>query len=257
MRTLAICNLKGGVAKTTTAINTAAILAHDWKKKVLIIDADSQCNCTEFLQRDAVHPRGLSDILRYKGDAPAGYAAHAIEHSRIKGVDLICADDSLMDLDLTKVEQGAASASNVVAFVNALADAGMYDWLIIDCPPAFNAASAAALAAVQEVVIPMKIDAFSLRGMGNIMQQIRNMRNINPRLTLSGILPTMWYKSENIIKAEKQLRDSTLPVFSHIRRTPKADDMTFVQEPIIICSPKSAAAVDYRQFVETLIEGVQ
>lgn len=257
MRTLAICNLKGGVAKTTTAINTAAILAHDWKKKVLIIDADSQCNCTEFLQRDSVHPRGLSDILRYKGDAPAGYAAHAIEHSRIKGVDLICADDSLMDLDLTKVEQGAASAANVIQFVNSLAGAEMYDWLIIDCPPAFNAASAAALAAVQEVIIPMKIDAFSLRGMGNIMQQISNMRKLNPKLRLSGILPTMWYKSDNIISAEKQLRDSALPVFPHIRRTAKADDMTFAQEPIITCSPKSAAAVDYRQFVESLMKGVQ
>ena len=74
--------------------------------------------------------------------------------------------------------------------------------MIIDCPPAFNAASAAALVAADEVIIPIKLDAFSLRGMANIMQQVSNMRKINDSLTVAGILPTMWYKSDNIIEAE-------------------------------------------------------
>ena len=74
MRTTAIINLKGGVAKTTTALNMAAILAKDYKQRVLLVDADSQCNCTEFFQRDAVHPGTLADMLR--GLAPC------IEHSR-------------------------------------------------------------------------------------------------------------------------------------------------------------------------------
>ena len=67
MRTVAICNLKGGVAKTTTAINMAAILAAHLTQRVLVIDADSQCNTTDFLQRDKMHLRTLSDILRYNG----------------------------------------------------------------------------------------------------------------------------------------------------------------------------------------------
>ena len=102
MRTTAIINLKGGVAKTTTALNMAAILAKDYKQRVLLVDADSQCNCTEFFQRDAVHPGTLADMLR--GLAPC------IEHSRFDGVDLLPGDDSLMDLDLTKIETGSASA---------------------------------------------------------------------------------------------------------------------------------------------------
>lgn len=259
MRTVAICNLKGGVAKTTTAINTAAILAEDYKKRVLIIDADSQCNCTEFLQRDTMHPRTLSDVLRYVGAHGGKYAADGIEKTRYTDVDILCADNSLMDLDLTKVEQGATRAT-ILREMCAELDADperYYDWCIIDCPPAFNAASAAALVAADEVVIPMKIDAFSLRGMANIMQQISNMRKINPKLKLAGILPTMWYRSDNIVRAVQELRASSLPVFGRIRRSPKADDMTFEQEPIIYSSPKSATAVDYRRFVGELIEGVQ
>ena len=245
MKTLAICNLKGGVAKTTTAINTAAILAAELKQRVLIVDADSQCNCTEFLQRDKMHPGTLADMLR--GHEPE------IEKSRFENIDLIPADDGLMDLDLTKVETGSASAMCLRELAGNI-DL-VYDWMIIDCPPAFNAASAAALVAADEVVIPIKLDAFSLRGMANIMQQIRNMQKINPALKIAGILPTMWYRSDNIVNAERQLRGAGLPVFPHIRRTPKADDMTFEQEPLIVCSPRSAAAIDYRHFVECLVKG--
>lgn len=260
MKTIAICNLKGGVAKTTTAINTAAILAAERAQSVLIVDADSQCNSTEFLQRDKVHPRTLSDVLRYTGPGAGSYAAAAIEHTRYRAVDLLCADDSLMDLDLTKVEQASASATVLRDMAQELAGRAPgkgYDWMIIDCPPAFNAASAAALVAADEVVIPIKLDAFSLRGMANIMQQIKNMQKINPMLRVAGILPTMWYRSNNIVRAERELRGSGLPVFPHIRRTPKADDMTFEQEPLIVCSPRSAAAIDYRRFVGCLCEGVQ
>lgn len=243
MRTTAIINLKGGVAKTTTALNMAAILAKDYKQRVLLVDADSQCNCTEFFQRDAMHPGTLADMLR--GLAPC------IERSRFDGVDLLPGDDSLMDLDLTKIETGSASAVCLRELASELD--GKYDRMIIDCPPAFNAASAAALVAADEVIIPIKLDAFSLRGMANIMQQVSNMRKINDSLTVAGILPTMWYKSDNIIEAEKMLQEFGLPVLPHVRRTNKVDDMTFAQEPLVISSPKSAAGVDYRRVVAALM----
>lgn len=243
MRTTAIINLKGGVAKTTTALNMAAILAKDYKQRVLLVDADSQCNCTEFFQRGNAHPGTLADMLR--GLAPC------IEHSRFDGVDLLPGDDSLMDLDLTKIETGSASAVCLRELASELD--GRYDRMIIDCPPAFNAASAAALVAADEVIIPIKLDAFSLRGMANIMQQVSNMRKINDSLTVAGILPTMWYKSDNIIEAEKMLREFGLPVLPHVRRTNKVDDMTFAQEPLVISSPKSAAGVDYRRVVAALM----
>lgn len=255
MRVTAILNLKGGVAKTATTVNMAAILAADYGKRVLVVDADSQANSTEFLggSKDA---GGFADLLR-------GHADYSIQVTNLAGVRLLGADDSLMDLDLTKVETGDARVNclrELLTMVRAGAEAfgipeERFDHVLIDCPPAFNAASAAALVAADDVVIPIKLDAFSLRGMANLMRQIQNMRKINPALKLAGLLPTMIYKSDNIAEARAALEASGLPVFPPIRRTAKVDDMTFAQEPLIVSSPKSAACVDYRRFVKAYLEG--
>lgn len=251
MRTICILNLKGGVAKTATTVNMASILSHDYGKRVLVVDADSQCNTSEFFGFKGGFKKTLADILR--ADPDDGLATEdIIVQSNYSGVFLIPADDSLMDLDLTKVE----GKELYICCLRDLREAtDVYDYMIIDCPPAFNAASAAALLAADEVIIPIKLDAFSLRGMKNLMQQIANMRKINSNLKLSGILPTMWYRSDKIIEAEELLRNSAFNVFPHIRRTNKVDDMTFAQEPLIETSPRSAAAVDYRKFVKVLVEG--
>lgn len=251
MRTAVILNLKGGVAKTATAVNVAAILASDYKQRVLLVDADSQCNSTEFYGGDPAKGN-LAEVLRRGSHEDAAWG---IQSTRFTGVDLLAGDESLMDLDLTKVELQDVRATVLRDMVQLLDSMHLYDWVLVDCPPAFNAASAAALIAADEVIIPIKLDAFSLRGMANLMRQIANMRQINPKLRLGGLLPTMWYRSENIQRAEETLRASGLPVYPHIRRTNKVDDMTFAQEPLLISSPKSAAGRDYRTFVRTLMEG--
>lgn len=248
IRTTAIVNLKGGVAKTTTVINMAAILARDHESWVLVIDADSQCNTTEFFDGDP-DGKSLTDILRgaHYYDDPGAFAESCIAKTNYENIDILPGDAMLMDMDLSKVEQGTVKNNVLRYLVEKVAD--KYDHIIVDCPPAFNAASAAALVAADDVIIPIKLDAFSLRGMGNLMRQIKNMRRINPRLKLAGVLPTMWYKDEKIQKAEDQLRDAGLRVFHHIRRSDKVDDMTFRQEPLLVTSPRSAAGIDYRKFV--------
>ena len=106
-----------------------------------------------------------------------------------------------------------------------------------------------------EVLIPIKLDAFSLRGMTNLLRQVENMRKINPDLKLLGCLPTMWYRSDRTEEAETVLREGGLPVFDHIRRTDKVDEMTYAQEPLLVTSPNCAAGVDYRKFVRELMKG--
>ena len=261
MRTIAICNLKGGVAKTTTAVNLAAILAAERGKNVLVIDADSQANATSFLGGDREQP-GMAALLRRE---PA-----LVQETNVGGVRLIAGSAELMDLDLTKAGEGTVDVQclrEVRAFLEESALWGPHpaswrppspcegkalDYCLIDCPPAFNAASSAALIAADEVLIPVKLDAFALEGMANLLQQIQNMRRINPQLRVLGVLPVMWYKSESILQAERALRESGLRVLPRIRRSDRVDDMTYAQAPLISCSPRSGPCKDYRVLAKWL-----
>ena len=146
IRTTAIVNLKGGVAKSTSAINMAAILAKEHGKKVCIIDADAQCNVTEFFGADP-DKGNLARVLRNSGEEPKPGvdAAWNIQATRFEGIDILAGDDSLMDLDLSKVEQKTVNANVLRFMVDEIRE--MYDYAFIDCPPAFNAASAASMPA--------------------------------------------------------------------------------------------------------------
>lgn len=248
MRVTAIMNLKGGTAKTVTTINMAAILSRDYDKTVLLVDADSQANLTEFVSSapiDGIDVGGLSDLLSGKTGFPMP--------TQMQNVKLLKADDSLMGLDVTKAGSGEV---DIFALYTFLADYGSkFDHVLIDCPPAFSAAAMAALIAADDVIIPMKLDAFGVRGMTNLLEQVKYMRKVNADLTVSGILPTMFYPTEQMRKAEDALRASDLPVFPHIRRSTKVDDMTFAQVPLTKSSPRSSACRDYRRFVEEYLKG--
>ena len=134
IRTTAIINMKGGTAKTTTAINMAAILAKHYGKRVLLIDADSQCNTTEFFGRsDSAH--NLATILRGPtfADYPDGAVRVGIQQTDFEGIDIIAGDDSLMDMDLSAVSSGVAEVNvlrTMVEFLN-----GVYDYVLIDASP--------------------------------------------------------------------------------------------------------------------------
>ena len=255
MRTTVILNLKGGVGKTATTVNMAAILAAVYEKRVLVVDADSQCNTTEFLGGNPLIGN-LANVLRTSDNEYGKFAVSQIQQTVFPNVAILAGDDSLMDLDLTKVELKTVQANVLRNMAKRLENDPLetFDICLVDCPPAFNAASAAALIAADDVIIPIKLDAFSLRGMTCLLRQISNMKKINPTLRLAGCLPTMYYKSPTMLAAEETLRASGIPVFSPIRRTDKVDEMTFAQNPLIDFSPRSSAARDYRHFVKEYLE---
>ena len=257
MKIIAMCNLKGGVAKTTTVVNLAADLARGHGKRVLVIDADSQCNATEFLGGGR-EGRSLATLLRLSPSERTEFtlrfeADQIISASNFPAVDLLPAEDSLMDLDLSKAETGAAWVECLARLKPHLS--GTYDFILIDCPPAFNAAAAAALLAADEVIIPIKLDAFALRGLGNLLRQIANMRKINPSLRIAGVLPVMYYPAKEADLSLQTIQQYGLNVFPRIRRSTMVDTMTSRQEPLIISSPRSGACQDYKTLAARIAEG--
>ena len=250
MRTTAIMNQKGGTGKTVTSINLAAILARDYANRILLVDADSQANLTEFVTEslpDGQTFGGYADLLRGRAGRPA--------ETKLQNVRILHADETLMAMDVTAAGNGVADPMALAEFLAGKEE--QYEHVIIDCPPAFSAGAMAALIAADDVVIPLKLDAFGMRGMANLLEQIRNMRRINPGLEVAGILPTMTYRTEQQHSTLEQLKQTLAGVglrcFHPIRRTGKVDDMTFAEEPLIYSSPKSGATRDYKLFTHELL----
>lgn len=253
MKTTVIMNLKGGVGKTITATNMAAILAQKFGKRVLLCDADHQGNTSSFFTADQSLVT-MRDILVADGEP---YWAENVQPSGYEGLDILPSNMDLASLD-TGDSAGLSAGSvlyNLREFLAAAAEDDAYDHAIIDMPPAFSTAAKAALIAADEVIIPMKLDAFSVSGMSELLRQIASMRRVNPSLRLGGILVTMWTGSEMARDAERILRNGSVPVFqTMIRRTDIADEWTYSHEPLYMYSPRCAASVDYRRFVAEYLE---
>lgn len=262
MRTIAILNLKGGVGKTTTAINMAAILAEEHGKRVVVIDADPQANSTQFLLGKTEISNTVADVL--SGDIDV--IEEVIYETKIPGVRCVPANIDLIECDIASVRSSdsatikqlddfCSSLAADAAFAEAEGLADGTDFVIIDCPPSFTATSVAAIYAADDVVIPIKIDAFALNGMAQLMAQISSVQSIQPRIRIAGILVTMYHNAPAVVQGEDLLRRLHLPVFrTHIRRSDKADEATFASQAIGTYSKTSAPAKDYKAFVAEYLE---
>lgn len=243
MRTTAILNLKGGVGKTTTVIHMARLLRERHGSRVLVVDNDPQCNLSQFFGA-APEDGKCADVLQTGW--LDGVSINLIRPTAVEGVDILAADGRLMALDLSQLKTQVVKAYCFRMMVLELARLDKYDYVLFDCPPSFNAACAAALMAADDVVIPIKLDAFSIDGMTNIMQQVQNMVKINSKLRVAGVLPTMWYRDDTIRQAEAILRKSNFYVFPHIRYSKRMDTLTFRRE---LGSRHTALIQDYAEFV--------
>lgn len=247
MKTICIMNLKGGVGKSVTAVNLSAIFALLHGKRVLLIDADHQGNTSKFYRADQEGVT-LREVLL--GEAEP-YWPESIQHTAYEGLDILPANMSLAELDAAPELADGGAVWRLRELLEAVAEDDAYDYAVIDMPPAFSLSARAALAAADEVIVPIKLDAFSIDGMAELLRQIASMRKVNPGLTLAGVLITMWRNVDVVNQAETLLRGSGVPVFgTTIRRTDIVDESTFQREPLHLYSPRSAASVDYRRLAE-------
>jgi chromosome partitioning protein len=251
MKTFTILNMKGGVGKTTTAINLAYILAEEHSKRVLLVDADAQANATQLLLPKGIYP-GLAELL----DGTMQYD-RLIEHTGISNLDMLPASDELWAVDLACVTgEGRKPFGAILDMRMDLEESDAYDVMVIDCPPNFSAACISAIRASDCIIIPILPDAFSAEGMVSLIRQVDSVRKQNPGVRIGGCLVTQWHNTNVVNDATAYIRGRlTVPVYDTvIRRTDKVIESTWAKQPVLIWSPQSSAAKDYRSWVRELLE---
>ena len=249
MKTIAVINMKGGCAKTTTTVNMAHILAKDYGKRVLVIDNDKQGNLSKACGVWSYDNLSLADILT--GEAGITEVIQTTQNPLLNAVP---ANMHLLTANLMVIKDEDREQATILK--NQLEEvADTYDYCIIDCPPDINISVINALVAADEVIIPIKIDGYAFDGMDELEEQINNAKQLNPKLKLRGCLVTMFYNRDVCRQGEEWLQNQRYPVFkTHIRRTEKADEVTFTNESLMEYSPRSGAARDYKAFVKEYLE---
>lgn len=255
MKVISILNLKGGVAKTFTAVNMAYEM-HRRGFKVLLIDNDKQGNLSRAYGRyDAEHVAPVTKLL-------AGswvYPEEIIQRTDYDGIDIIASNLSLMgavwelagDRNDYMLERYRDLVNAGTAQKKTVNDS--YDYCIIDNPPDIGANVISALAITQDVIVPVRIDEDALEGLDIVAGQIEDAGRINPRLGLRGVLVTAYQHTDGETAGLEWLKRSEYGMNSRIigiiRHSKKVAECSFMRKPIYEYSPCCAAAQDYKRFV--------
>ncbi len=251
MRTYCIVNRKGGVGKTTTAVELAYNLAVKHEQRVLLVDADSQANATSLLVRKEA-PWGLDAILR--GDTCN--MEDVIDHSIYTNLDIIPATEGLGDYELEcTIGARRPTFDRLRDLLEELAAADIYDRVVIDCPPYYSVSCISALSASNSIIIPATVDAYAAEGLDGLVRQIDNIRTACPSIGVAGVLVTQYHRCDAAEDAVAHLREEApVPVFdSVIRRSDKALEATWAGAAVGDWSRMSAPARDYAGWVSELL----
>ena len=249
-RIIAMCNQKGGVGKTTTAVNLAAALA-EYGRRVLVVDFDPQGALSTHLGVIAV-PGEIATIYELmKGSIKDPH--EVIRKSPIKNLDLIPAN---IDLSVAEIElvNEVARESILANILRKVSDE--YDVIIIDCQPSLGLLNVNALTAAHGVLIPMATDFFALRGVALLKDQINKVQErLNPALKLDGILVTLHERTLHSKEVLDRLQEAfeSFVFKTQIARTVKFKDATVAQLPITSYAPSSEAAESYRAVARELV----
>lgn len=244
-RIIAVANQKGGVGKTTTAINLAAALA-ELSYRVLVVDLDPQGNASTGLgvereNRDATTYELLVD------DAPL---SDVIKDTEIENLLIIPSTVDLSSADIELVANEKRSFLLHDALRQVAMDSYALDYVLIDCPPSLNLLTVNAMVAADSVLIPLQSEFFALEGLSQLMLTVREVRQTaNPGLRLEGVVLTMFDKRNNLSQqVEQDARDNLgeLVFKTIIPRNVRVSEAPSYAMPVLAYDPQSRGAKAYR-----------
>lgn len=250
-RTIAIFNHKGGVGKTTTAVNLAAVLAQTHRKHVLIIDLDPQANATRALQS-----ADLSESRPTVKDWLFGKVVSApVLATPVEGLSLVPADLTLSE---AAFGVGRGRDGNLLLRSAVTKLTTQYDFLLIDCPPSLGPLALNALAAADDVVVPCETQYLALRGLSHVIDLVELVKaRLNPKLTILGVLATKFHiLSLANNEVLKHLRaNGRVPVFrTVIARDVRAEETASHGLPLLLYAPEARATLAYMAFAQEVID---
>ena len=254
-RTIAVFNHKGGVGKTTTAVNLAAALAQQHQLRCLVIDLDPQANATRALLNRELNngEPSIRDVLL--SDPPTQEQVNnTIVQSTVPNV-FVC--PATLNLSEAEFRLAARPRRELLLQDQLHLIASSFDYIIIDCPPSLGLLALNALAAADSVIVPCETQFLSLRGLGYVLDVIELVqKRLNPKLTVLGAIATKYY----IISRANQEALNCLKGLKHIHtfrtvipRDVKAEEAPSHGQPIITYAPESRSAKAYINLAEEVI----
>lgn len=262
MKIIAFFNVKGGVGKTTSAVNVAYNLASLHKKKTLLIDVDPQSNASQFYKSDE-NEFIIEDVLRgyrineYSEEEPVTID-QAIAPTEYKNLDIIPTRNSLWGFERELLAADDAQQYKLKNAIDSMQH--NYDYIVVDCTNvAGNLVNLNVFAVADYVFVPLKDEAWAGKGLMLTRKVIDEMYDYNPNLKLGGCFYCAWEKRKVNFTAfdclKSILGDSLLDI--KIRKNKSISEMSYVSKPLTLYDRKGTATQDYIDLTKKIIEIVE